>query len=385
MQIGNEEMKRICIFSIYDREGIIDEYVLYYLNSLKQVANRIVIVINGNISSIEKKKLDLITNEVFVRENKGYDAGAYKFALTKAINHNDILEYDELILCNDTCFGPLFSFNEVFDKMERKDYDFWGLNGYFDMIFSHIQSYFLVFSKRVLKEKSLYDYFEHYIDENSKNLNLVYCSFEVGLFDYLTRIRKYSYGCFSGCPNLDVYVYSFSYISNYDFPVIKKKTFEDFDKYGANAWSTLNYVKYNTDYNIDLILDNINRIYGHNILKADIKGDKFPPKEQKIPLPIVSDEELESSIKDRRFYIYGPGMYGYKTYWRYALNNPLFKGFVISDGREMLNKELFGFPIIYYSDLELDEEERVVVGLGPEYTKELMPLIEKDNRFIRIF
>ena len=71
-------MKRICIFSFFDNDGIVDEYIEYYLNEISQIVKRIVIVVNGNIKNDYYKKLLKYTDEIIVRENKGYDAGAYK-------------------------------------------------------------------------------------------------------------------------------------------------------------------------------------------------------------------------------------------------------------------------------------------------------------------
>ena len=380
----NNLKKRLCIFSIFDKQGIIDDYLIYYLQALSSVVNRIVFVVNGDLAPGEKEKLEAFSSEILFRENKGYDAGAHKYALMQ-LGKEELLKYDELIMSNDTCYGPLCPFEEIFEEMEDKGYEVWGLNGYFNMLFSHIQSYFLVFSRKVLEDGAVYNYFDKYIDEHTENINLIYCSFEVGLFDYLIRTCGYSYGYFCKSPNLDLYESSYLYISKYRFPLIKKKIFQKLSESSLDAWNTLAFVNDSTDYNLEFIINNVKRIYGHDIKVEDIKLCDQEVEEKKLAVAIISDEDLEAEIKDRGFYIYGTGMFGYKSYWRFGLNNPLFKGFVISDGRDVGSGELFGLPVMHFSDLQLKEDERVIVGLGPEFTKELMPLIEKDKRFIRIF
>ena len=123
-----DKLNRIAIFSFYDSEGIVYDYVEYYLNELKKNVARLVIVINGQILENGKKKLGVFTNEIIVRKNVGYDAGAYKECIINYIGIDNISKYDELVLCNDTCFGPFIGFDQIFKKMQNNLCDFWGIN-----------------------------------------------------------------------------------------------------------------------------------------------------------------------------------------------------------------------------------------------------------------
>lgn len=76
-------MKRLCIFCFYDSKGIVDKSVEYLLGELLLNSDRLVIVVNGNIEDNSKKILEAYSKDVVVRENAGYDAGAYKFAIFK--------------------------------------------------------------------------------------------------------------------------------------------------------------------------------------------------------------------------------------------------------------------------------------------------------------
>lgn len=55
-----------------------------------------------------------------VRENAGYDAGAYKFAIFKYLKIEEIRQYEELILCNDTFIGPFVPLKDIFDTMAKE-------------------------------------------------------------------------------------------------------------------------------------------------------------------------------------------------------------------------------------------------------------------------
>ena len=46
--ILNNSAKRACIYFIYDKDGIIDDYILYQLRDLRENVSFIHCVINGN-------------------------------------------------------------------------------------------------------------------------------------------------------------------------------------------------------------------------------------------------------------------------------------------------------------------------------------------------
>ena len=52
----NISEQTLAIMSVYDPDGIVDDYIVYYLNSLKEVADRIIIVVNGMITDTGKAR-----------------------------------------------------------------------------------------------------------------------------------------------------------------------------------------------------------------------------------------------------------------------------------------------------------------------------------------
>ena len=155
--------KRLGIFVFYDRDGIVDEYVTYLLRALRQELDRLVIVCNGVLQPEGRRRLEVFTQEVYVRENRGYDAAAYRAAFEQYLGWRQLEGYEELVLCNDTFYGPFWPLRTVFDRMdERPELDFWGLTVHARMeaggwqesrygcLPEHLQSYFLVVRSRLL-------------------------------------------------------------------------------------------------------------------------------------------------------------------------------------------------------------------------------------------
>ena len=156
-------MKRLALFSFYNKSGRVNSYVFYYLASLSKYAETVFIV-NGDLLPESGKKLEAEGYAIFQRENKGFDFGAWKdFILSKESSF--FSQYDEIILCNSSCYGPVYPFAELFDAMKDRASDFWGLYRHPGLkdgrlcVPPHLQSYFLVLRKRLFLDPCFREYF----------------------------------------------------------------------------------------------------------------------------------------------------------------------------------------------------------------------------------
>lgn len=186
-------MRRAAVFAHYDKDNLIDDYVVYYLKGLKEVADEIVFVSCQNISDFEKSKLDGVADYIIAEPHDEYDFGSYKRGYLYL--QERLADFDELILANDSCYGPLYSLKNVFEEMETSsDCDFWGITKnrfgtikkkekYIGVKREHLQSYFLVFKKNVF----LSDIFKKFISSikcyNNKHDIVINC--EIGLYELL--------------------------------------------------------------------------------------------------------------------------------------------------------------------------------------------------------
>ena len=160
---------RLGIFVFYDKDGIADRYVEYYLEDLCRNLNRLVIVCNGSLTPAAKDKLSRFTKELVLRENKGFDVWGYKAGID-LLGWDEIMSYEELVLCNDTVFGPIFPFSEMFQAMDSRSLDFWGITKHETLknnpfventeeeLKEHIQSYFMVFGHSILANPAFQAY-----------------------------------------------------------------------------------------------------------------------------------------------------------------------------------------------------------------------------------
>ena len=183
-------MKRIALFAHYDRDGIVDDYVIYYLRGLTRVAERILFVSDCELSAGEAAKLEGLAELVFAGRHGEYDFGSWKRGLAH-LNY-DLAGWDELILANDSCYAPVYPFEDAFERMSFVSCDFWSpSNNQIKGKFDHLSSYFLVFRRAVLEDEDFLIFWKQV--ERQPNASAVITKYERRLSMLLCE-KGYSYG-----------------------------------------------------------------------------------------------------------------------------------------------------------------------------------------------
>ena len=290
----------------YDPDGIVDRCADYLLEKMTGYLDGLYIVCNGRLR--EPEKLLRHTERLYVRPNTGFDAAAWQYLLREVIPRRELAEYDELILWNDTFYGPVYPLEELFGKMERTDCDFWGISahakstdpmgtcplGYWP---AHIQTYFWAVRSRMFLSPSFAEYWD----------SLPLCaSFEeaVGRFEAVFT-RHFSdlgfrWAVFAGMEETDArepaklphYIFdSYEMLVRCRSPFYKKKNFTN-RREGSLAWNSasftrrsLQYIASCTDYDETMIYDNILRLYDSSLLTAVCGLYAVIPAGQNEPLP----------------------------------------------------------------------------------------------------
>ena len=275
--ILKDAAKRLCVYFIYDKDGIIDDYIIYQLEDMKKNVSFLHCVINGKLTKEGIIKLKAVADEVFERENKGNDIGAYKAAI-EYIGWNRISEYDELILMNNTCFGPVYPFKEAFEWAIKQDVDLWGLtwdtksdwlgtNKYlhYNKKKYHYQSYFLAFRKPLMGGKFLEKFFEEI--PNDTNYIMSGSVYEYAFPGYF---EEQGYKCAVYCDEKENLNYPLLHdpvqlLKKYRMPLFKKRSF--FHHYtdvinnagGQATYELIDYIENETDYDMSLVWQSLLR------------------------------------------------------------------------------------------------------------------------------
>ena len=173
-------VRRLCVFAHYDRDGMVDDYVYFYLKALLQVCSKIIFVSVSLNNDDDFKSLEGLGIEVVVRGNTGYDFYSYKVGLAR----QNVSQYDEVVICNDSVYGPFVNLSGTFEEMDKRECDFWGVTDSYQRKY-HIQSYFLVFKNNV-SSSDVFKCFWEGLEKESLKARVV-DKYEIGLSQRLIR------------------------------------------------------------------------------------------------------------------------------------------------------------------------------------------------------
>lgn len=152
---------RLGVFAHYNADAGISEDDYATVQAYSKILSKIVFVSNSPLTQADKQKLDKMHICYTERKNEGFDFSAWRDGLFK-IGRETVQTYDELVLFNNSCYPPVFDLQEMFEKMETRSIDFWGStifpyspDGSYihrDFIPEHVQSFLMVFNKKILQE-----------------------------------------------------------------------------------------------------------------------------------------------------------------------------------------------------------------------------------------
>ena len=162
----SSDSKRALFYLFYDPRGIVDEYVPYKLERLRKHAENIVVIVNGALTGEGRAALEGVADEVWERENVGFDVEGYKWAIERFGDRAS--EFDEIILMNYTFFGPIGDFDPLFDRMNSAEVDFWGMTDHtavtpnpitlMGTMPRHIQSHWIAVRRRLFESDAWREY-----------------------------------------------------------------------------------------------------------------------------------------------------------------------------------------------------------------------------------
>lgn len=290
-----EDPKRLAIFVFYDKDGVVDDYIPRLLGDLKENLTDLVVTVNGALTPEGRRKLGRFTDRIFVRENEGFDFGAWRETMIDHLGWDELARYDELILLNDTFFGPFYPFREVFAEMDRREVDFWGLTAHSatDGFPEHIQSYFLAVRRAMHESGAFRRWWEQLpalrtVKGTSLRVEAGFTSHfsELGFaWDVLVDARDLEEGHEAENLYLDL---PYELAANRRCPVLKRKCFT-----GDFAWTSrftaggqlsrcVEYIRDRTDYDVRLIFQDVARIYPPGQLWSTLKLSFVLPEQSAV-------------------------------------------------------------------------------------------------------
>ena len=220
-QIQVASRKRLCLFAGYNAKGCIHDYVVFYVSRLAEIAEvHYLADCEMGVGQLEKLAPHVKTARGYRHEK--YDFGSWQ-ELIGHIGWDEIKAYDELILCNDSCYGPLFPLEAIFSMMGAKPIDFWGMTESSELSTRHLQSYFLVFGKNVIDANVLHLFFAG-LCKQSEFWNYV-VKYEISLTQMLVN-KGFKFESFLRAESvINMTSFPRTLVHDFQFPFIKIKPF----------------------------------------------------------------------------------------------------------------------------------------------------------------
>jgi lipopolysaccharide biosynthesis protein len=270
---GFGKRKRLVLFAHYDPHSIIDPHVIASINGFN-LANCDVVFITSTHSQVEISKVINLCAAVIIKSPGGRDFGSWQIAIQSI--KREFFAYDSIVWVNDSIYYPLFDPNEMFDVMEKRNLDFWGVTDS-ETIRHHIMSWFWSFNKKIIND-GWFDWFENNNNTSytkwaqirnletripgSFNRN----GYKIGSFITASDIKQYFDRSlvkdprFSGRTDFTMtHIFWDLIIKEFRCPALKVELLRD-NPLGIDISKLQEFVEINTDYNASLIEGHLRRI-----------------------------------------------------------------------------------------------------------------------------
>lgn len=173
---------KVAVFVHYDLGGVVHDYVLHYLRQLRQAGFRILFVSNApSLPAESRAALTALCALIVRRRNVGYDFGAFKDGIGLLGNLEAV---DELLLVNDSVYGPFFDLKTVLANADPQKAAVWSITDSWERRY-HLQSYFLLFRGKALRHPAFAAFWRNVRYVQSKTW--VVQKYEVGLSRAMLR------------------------------------------------------------------------------------------------------------------------------------------------------------------------------------------------------
>ena len=299
-----DNIRRLVIYFFYDENGIVDRYIPYLLQDMRRNCTELCVVCNGLLSDEGREILSPLADRILVRENVGFDVWAYKHALDH-YGWEVLSSFDELVLMNFTIMGPVYPFSEMFAEMDARDLDFWGITKYprvdsnpygtkYGYLPAHVQSHFIAVRSSMFNREEFQTYWRDippirsYADAVGKHeaiftKNFADLGFRWSVYADIDPDGLYSYS--------SVMFQPVEMLRDARCPIFKRRTFFHpvLDIYSfsceTHARELMDYLKRETDYDTDLIYENLLRTCHMSLLKESLVLDYILPQNRRTVPP----------------------------------------------------------------------------------------------------
>jgi lipopolysaccharide biosynthesis protein len=171
---------RVCFFAHFDEDNVVGEHVHHYLHGLRDAGFAVLFLTATELGDDTRSQLTAIGVHISQRPNQGMDFGMWAHALR---TYSATITGD-LLLANDSVYGPIGGLREVMERFQSCRADYFGLVESFEHT-PHLQSWFLLFKPHVYRSAAFREVFDR--DFGSMTKRQVIRAGELGLARALSK------------------------------------------------------------------------------------------------------------------------------------------------------------------------------------------------------
>ncbi|WP_211698891.1 rhamnan synthesis F family protein [Mycobacterium spongiae] len=161
------DRRSLVLFAHFDAQGIVDPYVVHYLEALHRLGATIIFVSSSPTLTPESVvPIRPLCAGIYTRRTLSLDFGSWHLAWCIMRERGWSLDhFDRLVICNDSVYGPLFPIEEMWSSF--RDADMYGAieSG---VQKTHLQSFFLAWDLNARTRSFLNDFwndFQYVVDK----------------------------------------------------------------------------------------------------------------------------------------------------------------------------------------------------------------------------
>jgi hypothetical protein len=152
---GDPEDREVCVFVTYNPAGSISDHALTHARAWAAQGYMVVlVVVLDDLSQFDATQDLGFSSGILVRENIGYDFGAWAAAIRQIPNLENA---ETMAMVNDSIYGPLEGFGALIDRVGASTSDVIGATESHQYC-SHLQSYLVFFKRKALQSAAFWKF-----------------------------------------------------------------------------------------------------------------------------------------------------------------------------------------------------------------------------------
>lgn len=172
-------MTATCLFAHYDPVPTIAPQTQHLLRQIVECGYRVHVALSGHddaLLDVAKRMFPGLPITFHLRPNAGLDFGAWQDLIAKGVTEGAT----EILLANDSVFGPLTPLPPLVRRMRARNTDVWGMVASRAVV-DHIQSWFIAFSAESFAHPAVRRIFEQPFADMTKEEIVLHGELGLGL------------------------------------------------------------------------------------------------------------------------------------------------------------------------------------------------------------